>query len=85
MAGAAAGPCAVYISGNIGDSVLHLGFIRALSQQLGRPLILLNPLPPAVNRLFEAQPYIERVVGIADIERGADKGERGRRMTQLLR
>jgi len=85
MAGAAAGPCAVYISGNIGDSVLHLGFIHALSQHLGRPLILLNPLPPAVNRLFEAQPYIERVVGIADIERAADKGERGRRMTQLLR
>ena len=84
-AGAAAGPCAVYISGNIGDSVLHLGFIRALAQQLGRPLILLNPLPPAVNRLFEAQPYIEKVIGIGDIERDGDKGARRRRMAGLLR
>ncbi|MDE0852792.1 MAG: glycosyltransferase family 9 protein [Nevskia sp.] len=84
-ADAAEGPCAVYISGNIGDSVLHLGFMRALAQQLGRPLILLNPLPPAVNRLFEAQPYIDKVVGIGDIECDPDKRARRRRMAQLLR
>ncbi|HZR37961.1 MAG TPA: glycosyltransferase family 9 protein [Nevskia sp.] len=80
----AAGPAAVYISGNIGDSVLHLGFMRALSQHLGRPLILINPLPQAVNRLFEAQPYIERVVSVRDIEQDGDKRSRGRRMQSLL-
>ena len=79
------GPAAVYISGGIGDSVLHLGFMRALSQHLGRPLILINPLPAAVNRLFEAQPYIERVVSIREIELGADQKERGPRLTELLR
>ena len=83
--GAAAGPCAVYISGNIGDSVLHMGLVRALSEHLGRPLILLNPLPPALNRLFETQPWIERVLSIGEIERDADHGRRRREMTELLR
>ncbi len=82
--GTVAGPCAVYISGNIGDSVLHLGFMRALSQQLGRRLILINPLPPAVNRLFEAQPYIERVVSIRDIEYDPQRRNRRPRMQALL-
>lgn len=81
----AAGPAAVYISGNIGDSVLHLGFLRALSQHLGRKLILINPLPPAVNRLFEVQPCIERVVSIRDIEQDPDRRGRGRRLEQRLR
>ncbi|HWY24444.1 MAG TPA: glycosyltransferase family 9 protein, partial [Nevskia sp.] len=82
--GTVAGPCAVYVSGNIGDSVLHLGFMRALSQQLGRRLILINPLPPAVNRLFEAQPYIERVVSIRDIECDPQRRNRRPRMQALL-
>ena len=82
--GTVAGPCAVYISGNIGDSVLHLGFMRALSQQLGRRLILINPLPPAVNHLFEAQPYIERVVSIRDIEYDPQRRNRRPRMQALL-
>lgn len=82
--GTVAGPCAVYISGNIGDSVLHLGFMRALSQQLGRRLILINPLPPAVNHLFETQPYIERVVSIRDIECDKQRRNRRRRMQELL-
>ncbi len=81
----AAGPAAVYISGNIGDSVLHLGFMRTLSQHLGRPLILINPLPEAVNRLFEAQPWIERAVSIRDIEYDGDKRRRGERLEQQLR
>jgi heptosyltransferase-2 len=80
-----AGPAAVYISGGIGDTVLHLGFMRALSQHLGRPLILINPLPPAVNRLFEAQPYLERVVSIREIELGPDKKARRARLTEVLR
>jgi heptosyltransferase-2 len=80
-----AGPAAVYISGNIGDSVLHLGFMRALAQHLKQPLILINPLPPAVNRLFEAQPYIERVISIRDIEQGSDKRDRIPRLEQRLR
>lgn len=80
----ATGPCAVYISGNIGDSVLHLGFMRALSEELGRKLILINPLAPAVNRLFECQPYIERVISIRDIERDPQRKNRRRRMQELL-
>lgn len=81
----AAGPAAVYISGNIGDSVLHLGFMRALSQHLGQPLILINPLPEAVNRLFEAQPCIGRAVSIRDIEYDGDRRRRGQRLEQKLR
>lgn len=80
-----AGPAAVYISGNIGDSVLHLGFLRTLSEHLGRPLILINPLPEAVNRLFEAQPCIERAVSIRDIEYDGDKRRRGERLERQLR
>ncbi len=62
-----------------------MGLVRALSAHLGRPLILLNPLPPALNRLFETQPWIERVLSIGEIERDADHGRRRRQMTQLLR
>lgn len=80
-----AGAAAVYISGGIGDTVLHLGHMRALSQHLGRPLILLNPLPAAVNRLFEAQPYVERVVSIRDIEQGPEQQARPLRLAELLR
>jgi heptosyltransferase-2 len=80
-----AGPAAVYISGGIGDTVLHLGYLRALAQHLDRPLILINPLPAAVNRLFEAQPYIERVVSVRDIELGPDQKARRPRLAELLR
>jgi heptosyltransferase-2 len=81
---ASAGRIAVYISGNIGDSVLHLGFMRALSEHLQRKLILINPLPPAVNVLFEVQPYIEQVISIREIEKHADKGLRGRLLREKL-
>jgi heptosyltransferase-2 len=83
--GGAPGRCAVYISGNIGDSVLHLGFIRALAQKLGRPLVLVNPLPEAVNRLFEAQPFIGQVVSIRAIEQDPDKKQRQQRLAGVLR
>lgn len=68
---------AVYISGNIGDTVLHLGFLRALSEHLRRRLILINPLPDAVNALFAVQPYVEEVISIREIENHPDKRQRG--------
>jgi heptosyltransferase-2 len=83
LTAATPGRCAVYISGNIGDSVLHLGFLRALSEYLQRPLTLINPLSPAVNRLFEAQPYIEAVVSIGEIE--GDRRHRRQRLAERLR
>lgn len=84
LTAATAGRIAVYISGNIGDTVLHLGFMRALSGHLQRKLILINPLPPAVNALFEVQPYIEQVVSIREIENHADKKMRGRLLREKL-
>ena len=82
LTAANAGRCAVYISGNIGDTVLHLGFMRALSEYLHCKLILINPLPPAVNRLFEAQPYIGEVVSIREIESDGDRKLRERRLRE---
>lgn len=84
LTAASAGRIAIYISGNIGDTVLHLGFLRTLSEHLQRRLILINPLPPAVNALFGVQPYIEEVVSIREIEYQADKGLRGRLLREKL-
>ncbi len=84
LTAATAGRIAVYISGNIGDSVLHLGFMRALSEHLQRRLILINPLPPAVNALFAVQPYIDEVISIREIENHSDKGLRGRLLREKL-
>lgn len=71
---------AVYVAGNIGDSVLHLGFMRALSEHFCRPLILINSLTSEINRLFDAQPYIERTISVRSIAQESDRRQR----TQLM-
>lgn len=74
---------AVYISGGIGDVVLHMGHIRALAAQAGMPLALLLPHSAATHCLFNSQPYIEQVIALDDIQK--DRRHRVERLSELLR
>lgn len=73
---------AVYISGGIGDVVLHMGHIRALSAQAGMPLTMLLPHSKASHILFASQPYIEQVISLDDIHK--DRKHRVARLRELL-
>lgn len=55
---------AVYISGGIGDVLLHLGFVKALADHFQQPVDLILATPPATNGLLASQPYVGRVVNV---------------------
>lgn len=73
---------AVYISGGIGDAVLHMSHVRSLAQQIGQPLILLLPQHEATHGLFASQPYIAKVVALREIQH--DRAHRVTRLADLL-
>lgn len=74
---------AIYISGGIGDVVLHMGHIRALAEQAGQPLVMLLPHSGATHGLFASQPYIEQVISLEDIQ--GDRKGRVARLSEVLR
>ncbi len=74
---------AIYISGGIGDVVLHMGYVRALAQEVGEPLAMLLPHAQATHCLFDSQSYIDRVIGLEDIHK--DRKHRVAHLSELLR
>ena len=47
---------AVYISGGIGDTLMHLGFVKALADHAGAPVTLVLATPPVATPLLLMQP-----------------------------
>ena len=74
----------IYLSGGIGDSVLHMGFMLALSRHLGRRLVLINSLRDAINDLFADQPQIGRVASLRALEPAGAGRERSTHLRAFL-
>lgn len=73
---------AVYISGGIGDTLMNLGFVRALADDAGAPVTLVLATPPVATPLLQTQPYVRDVLAIPDLHH--DKAHRVDRLAALL-
>lgn len=73
---------AIYVSGGIGDLLMHLGFIRALAEHAGAPVTLVLATPPVTTPLLQTQSYIRDVIAIPDLHH--DRAHRVERLQALL-
>lgn len=73
---------AVFISGAIGDNVVHFGLIKRLALRHG-PLLLINYLDDQVNALFADQPCIAGVISLRSVL-GPDRQQRSAIAAQLF-
>jgi heptosyltransferase-2 len=73
---------AVYLSGGIGDTLMHLGFVKALAEHAGAPVTLVLATPPVATPLLQTQSYVRDVLSIPDLHH--DKVHRVDRLTALL-
>lgn len=73
---------AVFISGAIGDNVVHLGLIKRLALRHG-PMLLINYLDDQANALFADQPCIGAVISLRSVL-GPDRERRGAIAAELF-
>jgi ADP-heptose:LPS heptosyltransferase len=73
----------VYVSGAIGDAVLHAPLIKGLAEYLGTPVVLIDDLRDETNLLFAEQAWVSRAVSARHILH-APRGTRTRAFRALL-
>lgn len=73
---------AVFISGAIGDNVVHMGLVKRLALRHG-PVLLINYLDDQANALFADQPCIGRVISLRSVL-GPDRQRRSAMAAELF-